>query len=178
MLLWRRKRFVSWLWTTLWKVKWPMSPCYCEEGKDLSADHELLCEKQSDLCLHVTVKKEKICQLIMDYFVKSEVTYVSILLWRRKRFVSWSWTTLWKAKWPNCVVFWRQVRQLIADCFVTGRWDKSEDALARLQEDGEFVWLWVYCEYFACVKSVIDFYPGTGEKVRRKMLGEVVSTFQ
>ena len=96
----RKKRFVSWSWTTLWKAKWPMSPCYCQEGKGLSTDHGLLCEKWSDLCLHCVVKKEKVCQLIMDYFVKSEVTYVSTVLWRKKRFVSWSWTALWKARWP------------------------------------------------------------------------------
>ncbi|XP_046584794.1 ribosome biogenesis protein BMS1 homolog [Haliotis rubra] len=30
-----------------------------------------------------------------------------------------------------------EVRLLIRDCFVTGKWDKSEDAAARLQEDDE-----------------------------------------
>ena len=44
--------------------------------------------KSEVTCLHCVAKKEKICQLIMDYFVKSEVTYVSMLLSRRKRFVN------------------------------------------------------------------------------------------
>ena len=30
-----------------------------------------------------------------------------------------------------------KVRRRIADCFVTGNWDKSEDAQARLDRDGE-----------------------------------------
>ena len=32
-----------------------------------------------------------------------------------------------------------QVRELIADCFVTGKWDKDEDAETKLQQDG-IVW--------------------------------------
>ena len=30
------------------------------------------------------------------------------------------------------------MQDLIRDCFVTGQWDKSEDAATRLQEDGQF----------------------------------------
>ncbi|XP_048248671.1 ribosome biogenesis protein BMS1 homolog isoform X1 [Haliotis rufescens] len=46
----------------------------------------------------------------------------------------------------DCSKFWEdsmhdwdleEVRLLIRDCFVTGKWDKSEDAAARLQEDDD-----------------------------------------
>lgn len=38
-----------------------------------------------------------------------------------------------------CVQDWdlEEVRELIKDCFVTGKWDKSEDAAARLEQDDE-----------------------------------------
>ena len=35
----------------------------------------------------------------------------------------------------RCFVF-PQIRDSIRDCFVTGAWDKSQDAAQRLKEDG------------------------------------------
>ena len=32
-----------------------------------------------------------------------------------------------------------QIQDLIRDCFVTGDWDKSEDAMARLEQDGKII---------------------------------------
>ena len=32
-----------------------------------------------------------------------------------------------------------QIQDLIRDCFVTGDWDKSEDAKARLEQDGKII---------------------------------------
>lgn len=33
-----------------------------------------------------------------------------------------------------------QIQDLIRDCFVTGNWDKSEDAKALLEQDGMFIY--------------------------------------
>jgi hypothetical protein len=31
-----------------------------------------------------------------------------------------------------------QIQELIADCFVTGKWDENKDAEALLQKDGKY----------------------------------------
>lgn len=49
---------------------------------------------------------------------------------------------IWREK-KICITCCEQVRERIRDCFESGTWEKSEDAAARLKEDGMAIFVLV-----------------------------------
>ena len=54
------------------------------------------------------------------------------LYWRDAGYLCITWMII-------TLLNFSQIQDLIRDCFVTGDWDKSEDAKARLEQDGKII---------------------------------------
>ena len=59
-------------------------------------------------------------------------------------YMKYIWKYLSKERHQTCecrlILFYCiQVQDLIKDCFVTGEWEKTEDATKRLQQDGNSI---------------------------------------